>query len=91
MTGTVPPRLEECANAVSGVAKFMDVFQFQWTSSEWLENRWLKEVKLMKQVSTTLLGDDTCETLTIAGLEEAKKESLEQHLRLLPSQTWGFV
>ena len=34
------------------------------------------------------LGDDACETLTIAGLEKVKERSLEQHLRLRAPQSW---
>ena len=70
-------RVRERFGNPPGVAKLTDVFQFQWTSSECLEDRWLKWVKLMRQVNTTSLGDDTHETLTIAGLEEAKERSLE--------------
>ena len=43
--------------------------------------------RLMRQVSTTSLGNDTRETLTITGLEKAKERSLEQHLRLRAPQT----
>ena len=68
-------RVRERFGKLPGVAKLTDVFQFQWTSSECLEDRWLKW--LMRQVNTTSLGDDTHETLTIAGLEEAKERSLE--------------
>ena len=39
----------------------------------------------------TSLGDDARETLTIAGLEKAKKRSLEQHLRLRAPQTWTVL
>ena len=70
-----------------GVAKLTDVFQFQWTSNENLENKWMKWVKLMRQVGTTSHGDDARETLTIAGLEKARERNLEQHLRLRAPQT----
>ena len=66
-------RVRERFGKPPGVAKLKDVF----TSSECLEGRWLKWVKLMRQVSTTSLGDDARETLTIASLEEAKERSLE--------------
>ena len=47
--------------------------------------------KLMRQVNMTSLGDDTRETLTIAGLEKAKERALEQHLRLRAPQTWTVL
>ena len=45
-------------------------------------------MKLMRQVGSTSLGDDACETLTIAGLAKAKERNLEQFLRLRAPQTW---
>ena len=39
----------------------------------------------------TSLGDDARETITIAGLENAKERSLEQHLRLRAPQTWTVL
>ena len=81
-------RIRERFGKTAGVAKLTDVFQFQWTSSDSLEDRWLRWLKLMRQVNTTSLGDDARETLTIAGLERAKERSLEQHLRLCAPQTW---
>ena len=45
----------------------------------------------MRQVNMTSLGDDVCETLTIAGLEKAKERALEQHLRLRAPQTWTVL
>ena len=41
----------------------------------------------MRQVSVTSLGDNARETLTIAGLENAKERSPEHHLRLRASQS----
>ena len=75
----------------AGVAKSSDVFQFQWTSSDSLEDKWLRWQKLMRQVNMTSLGDDARETLTIAGLEKAKERALEQHLRLRAPQTWTVL
>ena len=69
------------------MAKLSDVFQFQWTSLDSLEHKWLIWQKLMRQENMTSLGDDARETLTIAGLEKAKERSLEQHLRLRVPQT----
>ena len=48
-------------------------------------------MKLMRQVSITSLGDDARVTLTIAGLEKAKKRALEQHLRLRAPQIWTVL
>ena len=39
----------------------------------------------------TSLGDDARETLTIAGLEKAKEQALEQHFRLRAPQTWTVL
>ena len=75
----------------AGVAMLSDVFQFRWTSSDSLEDKWLRWLKLMRQVDVTSLGDDARETLTIAGLEKAKERSLEQHLRLRAPQTWTVL
>ena len=75
----------------AGVAKLSDVFQFQWTSPDSLEDKWLRWQKLMRQVNMTSLGDDARETLTIAGLEKAKERALEQHLRLRAPQTWTVL
>ena len=75
-------RIRERFGKTAGVAKLSDVFQFQWTSSDSLEDKWLRWQRLMRQVNMTSLGDDARETLTIAGLEKAKERDLEQHLRL---------
>ena len=72
----------------AGVAELSDVFQFQWTSPDSLEDKWLRWQRLMRQVNMTSLGDDARETLTIAGREKAKERALEQHLRLRAPQTW---
>ena len=74
-------RIRERFGKTAGVAKLSDVFQFQWTSPDSLEDKWLRWQKLMRQVNMTSLGDDARETLTIAGLEKAKERALEQHLR----------
>ena len=81
-------RIRERFGKTAGVAKLSDVFQFQWTSSDSLEDKWLRWQKMMRQVNMTSLGDDARETLTIAGLEKAKERSLEQHLRLRAPQIW---
>ena len=84
-------RIRERFAKTAGVAKLSDVFQFQWTSPDSLEDKWLRWQKLMRQVNMTSLGDDARETLTIAGLEKAKERSLEQHLRLRAPQTWTVL
>ena len=84
-------RARERFGETAGVDKLSDVFQFQWTSSDSLENKWLRWLKLMRQVNTTSLGDDARETLTITGLEKAKERPLEQHLRLRAPQTWTVL
>ena len=81
-------RVRERFGKTPSATKLTRVFQFRWTSSDSLGDRWLKQLKLMRQVSTTSLRDDTRETLTFACLEEAKERSLEQHLRLRAPQTW---
>ena len=45
----------------------------------------------MRQASTTSLGNDARETLTITGLEKATERSPEQHLRLRAPQTWAVL
>ena len=90
--GTIPfGRIRERFGKTTGVATFSDVFQFQLTSSDSLEDMWLRWWKLMRQVNVTSLGDDARETLTIAGLEKAKQQSLEQHLCLRAPQTWTVL
>ena len=81
-------RIRERFGKTAGVAKLSDVFLFQWTSSDSLEDKWLRWLKLMRQGNMTSLGDDARETLTTAGLERAKERSPEQHLRLRAPQTW---
>ena len=80
-------RTRERFGKTAGVAKLSDVFQFQWTSPDSLEDKWLRWQRLLRQVNVTSLGDDARETLTIAGLEKAKERALEQHLRLRAPQT----
>ena len=84
-------RIRERFSKTAGVAKLSDVFQFQWTSPDSLEDKWLRWQKLMRQVNMTSLGDDARETLAIAGLEKAKERGLEQHLRLRAAQTWTVL
>ena len=81
-------RVRERIGKTAGVAELSDVFQFLlWASADTLEGKWLRWVKLIRQVNMTSLGDDVRETLTIAGLEKAKERALEQHLRLRAPQT----
>ena len=49
-------RIRERFGKTAGVAKLSDVFQFQWTSSDSLEDKCLRWLKLMRQVNTTSLG-----------------------------------
>ena len=83
--------IRERFGKTAGVAKLSDVFQFQGTSPDSLEDKWLRWQQLMKQMNMTSLGDDARETLTLAGLERAKERSLEQHLRLRAPQTWTVL
>ena len=84
-------RIRERFGKTAGVAKPSDAFQFQWTSPDSLEDKWLKWQKLTRQVNMTSLGDDARETLTIASLEKAKERPLEQHLRPRAPQTWTVL
>ena len=70
-------RIRERFGKTAGVAKLSDVFQFQWTSPDSLEDKWLRWQRLMRQVNMTSLGDDASETLTIAGLQKAKERALD--------------
>ena len=81
-------RIRERFGKTTGLAKLSDTFQFQWTSSVSLEDKWLRWQKLMRQVNMTSLGDDARETLTIACLEKARERALEPHLRPRAPQTW---
>ena len=74
-------KIRERFGKTAGVAKHPDVFQFQWTSPDSLEDKSLRWQRLMRQVNMTSLGDDARETLTIAGVEKAKQRALEQQLR----------
>ena len=80
-------RIRERFGRTAGVAKLSEVFQFQWTSPDSLEDKWLRWQRLMRQVNMTSLGNDARETLTIAGLEKAKERALEQHMRLRTPHT----
>ena len=84
-------RIRERFGKTAGVAKLSDVYQFQWTHPDRLEDKWLRWQRLMRQVNMTSLGDDARETLTIAGLEKAQERALEQHLRLRAPQTWTVL
>ena len=84
-------RIREQFGKTAGVAKLSDVFQFQWTSPDSLEDKWLRWQKLMRQVNMTSLGDDARETLMIDGLEKAEERALEQHLRLRAPRTWTVL
>ena len=84
-------RIRERFGKTAGVAKLSDVFQFQWTSPESLEDKWLRWQRFTRQVNMTSLGDDARETLTIAGLEKAKERALEKHLRQRAQQTWTVL
>ena len=84
-------RIRKRFGKTPGVAKLSDVFQFQWTSPDSLEDKWLRWQKLMRQVNMNSLSDDSRETLTIAGLGKAKERALEQHLRLRAPQTWTVL
>ena len=84
-------RIRDRFGKTTGVAKHSYILQLQWTSSDSLEDKWLRWLELMKQENMTSLGDDARETLTIAGLEKAKERSLEQHLRLRAPQTWTVL
>ena len=64
-------RIRDRFGETSGVTKLSDVFQFQWTSPDSLDDKWLRWQRLMRQVNMTSLGDDARETPTIAGLEKS--------------------
>ena len=69
-------RIRELFGRTAGVAKLSDVFQFQWTSSNSLEDESLRWLKLMRQVNMTSLGDEARETLTTAVQEKAQRNNL---------------
>ena len=69
-------RVRERFGKTPDAAKLTHVFQFRWTSRDSLGDNQLKGVKLMRQVSTTSLGDAAHETLSFACLEEAKERFL---------------
>ena len=49
-------RIRERFGKTAGVAKFSEVFQFQWTSSDSLEDKWLKWQRLMRASEHNLVG-----------------------------------
>ena len=69
-------KIRERFGKTAGVAKLSDVFQFQWTSPDSLEDKWLRWQKLKRQVNMTSLGNDARDTLTIAGLETSSGTTL---------------
>ena len=58
-------RVRERFGKTAGVAKLSDVFQFQWTSSDSLEDKWVRWLKLMRQVSRTSWRDDAGDARTL--------------------------
>ena len=46
-------RIRERFGKTAGVAKLSNVFQFQWTSPDSLEDKWLRWQKLMRQINMT--------------------------------------
>ena len=58
-------RVRERFGKTAGVAKLTDGFQFQWTSSDSLEDEWMTWVTLMKKVCATTLGDDAHQHLLL--------------------------
>ena len=46
-------KVRERFGKTPGVAKLSDVFQFQWTSPDSLEDKWLRWQKLVRQVNMT--------------------------------------
>ena len=70
-------RIRERFGKTAGVAKLSDVFQFQWTYSDRLEDKRLGWLQLMN--SRLLVW------------KKAKERALEQHLRLRAQQAWTVL
>ena len=49
-------RIRERFGKTAREAKLTDVFQFQWTSSDSLEDKWLRWLKLMRSSEHDLVG-----------------------------------
>ena len=80
-------RARERFGKTAGVAKLSDVVQFQWTSSDSLEDKRVRWLKLMRQVSMTSWRGDARDARTLVW-RRPRNDLWNKNSRLRAPKTW---